>query len=748
MRYVLFFILCLGTNPIVWAQGRASISGFVIDATSGETLLLATVRVAGTSSAAATNTSGYYRITGIPPGRYTVVASYLGYSDFLQEVTLEPGEKLRLDIEMQPASIEINEVVVTTDREGEDQRDLGVAMMEVESVKQLPAILEPDLFRALQLLPGIKAASDYSSGLYIRGGSPDQTLILLDRNTVYNPSHFFGFFSPFNPDAIKDVRLYKGGYPASYGGRLGSVLDIYNKDGNRNEVEGGLSIGMLASRAYVEGPYSKGSWMFAVRRSTIDPLLSALRDADVEGIPDLFYFYDINAKVNFDASRDDRFSLSVYSGKDRLVIPFLDDAEIAVALGNRTLSANWTHLFSDRVFSNFTVTASHYFSLPDFYVGGTVFRRSNNVYDLSAKGEFEYIPNERHQVKAGFWAGNFTMRLRDTFDDQEGLRSRIGSPYASVYLEDAYRPGSLVLLRGGVRANYFKQGNHLRLEPRLTVEYQPTEDVRLQAGYGRYYQFLSLITSQFLSAFDIWLTTAEGVDPSYGDQYILGAKTRLAGNVNLDVETYFRTMEQLFELDPFLPDVSGLDYDEIFHVGRGRAYGVELQLERPRGRLNGFIGYTLGRTERQYEQLNEGAFYPPKYDRTHDIKAVGIFELGRQWRVTGVWTYATGQTYTVPVGFYKLNGDPIQGRLQTVFDIKGFNNRRLPVYHRLDLGISKSGRLFKLADYEVQLQVINAYNRRNIWFYYLDVEDGDTVERTEIPQIPVPIPNVSFSLTF
>ncbi|HET6567935.1 MAG TPA: TonB-dependent receptor, partial [Rhodothermales bacterium] len=474
----------------------------------------------------------------------------------------------------------------------------------------------------------------------------------------------------------------------------------------------------------------------------------ALRAADVDGIPNLFYFYDVNAKVNLDASRDDRFSVSVYTGKDRLDVPFLEDAQVSVAVGNRTFSTNWTHIFSDKVFSNFTLTGSQYFSLPNFYVGGTAFHRDNQVYDVSAKGEFEYIPNERHEVRAGFWTGNFTMRLQDVFDEQAGLHTRIASPYTSVYLEDTYRPTPLVMLRGGVRASYFQRGNYLRLAPRLTAEYRPTADVRLQAGYGRYYQFFTLITSQLLSAFDIWLTTGEGVNPSYGDQFIVGVKTRLADNLHLDVESYYRTMEQLFELDPFLPDVAGLDYDQLFHVGSGEAFGLEVQLERTRGRLNGFIGYTLGRTLRRYEDLNEGHYFPPKYDRTHDVTAVVNFGLGRNWKATGVWTYATGQTYTQPTGVYQTQGDPVMGGTRTVYDINGFNNRRLPPYHRLDLGVAKTGRFFGIADYELQFQVVNAYDRRNIWFYYFEIEDDNTIKRTEVPQIPVPIPNLSFSLTF
>ena len=278
----------------------ASLSGYVRDVTSGETLLLANVRVDGTSIGAATNNSGYYTVTGIPPGALTVAVSYIGYRTERVEVELAPGEQRRLDIELLPEEQDIEEVTVTGEREElYEARKIGVQQLQTQLIKSLPAFLQPDVFRSLQLLPGVKAASDYSSGLYIRGGGPDQTLILLDRTSIYNPSHFFGVFSTFNPDAIKDVRLYKGGFPAEYGGRLGSVVDIYNRDGNRREFDAGLSIGLLSSRGIIEGPWRRGSYMLAMRRSTIEPVLYFLRKADIQGIPDAFYFVDVNGKVQF-----------------------------------------------------------------------------------------------------------------------------------------------------------------------------------------------------------------------------------------------------------------------------------------------------------------------------------------------------------------------------------------------------------------------------------------------------------------
>ena len=745
------FLLLLGlwvlTLGQVFAQ-RASISGFVRDAMSGETLIMANVVLGGTTIGAATNHAGYYTLTNLAPGAYTVVASYIGYADHYEEVTLQPGQRLRLDIDLTPEALVTDEIVVSAERDHlEETKNISVSQLKVASIKELPTVLEPDVFRSLQLLPGVKAASDYSSGLYIRGGSPDQTLILLDRNPVYNPSHFFGFFSAFNPDAIKDVRLYKGAYPAEYGGRLGSVVDIYNKDGNRRSYGGGLSLGLLASRAYFEGPVDNGSVILAVRRSTMEPLLAALRNGDVEGIPDLFYFYDLNGKINYDASPNDKLSFAFYTGNDRLDLDFLEDGRFEIALGNRTLSTNWTHIFSQNLFSNFTLTSSRYHSQPVFVFAGTSFERRNRIFDTSLKGDFEYIPGERHTLKTGFWAGNFTMSLEDLFDARTTLDERLQTAYASLYVQETYKPGSKWIVQGGVRANYFSEGEYVRLEPRLSLEYRPIERLRLQSAYGRYYQFLTLISSELFSAFDLWLTTDDGVPPAFGDQMVFGAKSSLGHDVYLDLETYYRTMNDLFELDPFLFDAAGADYPDLFRFGQGYAYGIEAQLEKNRGRINGFVGYTYGKTRRRFPNINDFKYYAPKYDRTHDLNVLLNYSLARRWRLTSVFTYATGQAYTEPAGRFRLVDYPLAND-----DLDGlisrYNQARLPAYHRLDLGLTHTGRLFGIADYELQLQVINAYKRRNIWFYFFEFENDGTIERHEAPQIPVPIPNVSFSLTF
>jgi hypothetical protein len=725
----------------------ATMSGFVVDEENGETLLLANVVIRELGLGTATNTAGFYTISEIPPGRHEVTVSYLGYATRILDLEFEPDEHKRLDIELSPESLTSEEIVVTGDREAEEEvRRIGVAQITTAQVREVPALLEADVFRSLQLLPGVKAASDYSSGLYVRGGTPDQTLILLDRTTVYNPSHFFGFFSTFNPDAIKDVRLYKGGYPAEYGGRLGSVLDIYNKDGNRNRVQGGVTLGLLASRVNVEGPYSKGSWMVAARRTTLEPLLAIMRSQDVEGAPESFWFLDFNAKLNYDAGLNDKLSVSFYSGRDDLAIEAVDDLELEIQYGNRTLSGNWVHLFSDQLFSDFTLTTSRYFSEPKASIASTPFERDNTVVDHSVKGDFEYIPSGRSTSKAGFWAGLFTMEIRDKFDDIVTLDERIHAQYASAYFQQTYRPNPLWMLQGGVRLNYFSEGDFVRAEPRFAVEYKFNPKVTFQVGGGRYYQFLTLITSELFSGFDIWLTADDGVIPAYGDQIVGGVKTVL-GQYNVDVEAYFRNMQSLFELDPFLPDAAGLDYSDLFHFGEGYAYGTEISVQKTVGRLNGFAGYTLGFTRRKFPNVNSGEFYAPKYDRTHDLNITLNYLMGKGWRFTSIFTYATGQTYTEPLAQYKVVDNPFTSADFDVL-VSPFNAARLPAYHRLDVGFSKVGTFFGIGDYELQLQALNTYFRRNIWFYFYEFERDGSVTREEVPQIPILIPNISFTVRF
>lgn len=758
MRWSKWFGYVLGLLLIYSSSAQdqqfATLSGFVADSSNGESLIGANVILEGTGRGASTNTSGFFAVTRLEAGEYTVICSYIGFQPYREVITLAPGESRRLDINLMPETAVFDEVVVSAARLAEEEsRNIGVGQISIQTVKELPTILEPDVFRTLQLLPGVASASDYSSGLYIRGGNPGQTLILLDRTKIYNPSHVFGFFSTFNPDAIKDLRLYKGGYPAYYGGSLGAVLDVNNKDGNRREYEGGLSVGLLASRAYIEGPYSKGSWMLAARRSTLEPLLAAL--SDIDGVPDEFYFYDLNGKFNLDATPDDRLSISFYVGSDHLRLAFFEDARIGLNYGNSTLTGTWVHLFSSKFLTNITATTSRYNSTPRVVFAGTEIRQENSIYETSLRADFEYFSDGQHDIKTGVWAGIFLAPLNTFFDGQDAFTSRNRVEHAAAYIQDTWRPHSQWQMTGGLRATYFANGNHFTIAPRLSIEHRLSPDIRLQASIGRYYQFQTLVTNESFSGFDFWLTSGQGVQPAFGNQYIIGAKTNLPADITLDVEAYYRTMRNLFEPDPFLADPSGLEYKDLFTFGRGSAQGLEVQVARNVGRLYGFLAYTLGSTDRYFDGLNtdnqrQPRTFKPKHDRLHDFNSVLSWDIGRRWSLSAVFAYATGQAYTNPIARYQLQDtDRITGESTTdVLLSRGLNEARLPAYHRLDVGATWKGGFFGLGNYELQLQVINAYARRNTWFIAHQFESDGTVDNVTVPQIPVPLPNISFTLSF
>lgn len=752
MKKILFWAaFCL--FPIFTFAQKASVSGYVTDKSSGETLISANVAILENNRGTATNTLGYFTIPELEPGTYTLACTYIGFELFKKTIVLKDGESLRLDIALESNVLSGEEIVVTSTRLEEEKKGIGTTEINTELIMSLPKVFEADVFRSIQLLPGVKAASDFSSGLYIRGGSPDQTLILLDRTTVYNPSHFFGFFSTFNPDAIKDVRLYKGGYPAEYGGRLGSVLTIYNKDGNRNNLEGTATIGMLASRLSVEGPYKRGSWMFSARRSTLEPLLAALRE-NIDNIPSKFYFLDFNGKINFDTSQNDKFSLAFYSGQDKVSFPFADDADFDLDYGNKTLSGNWTHIFNEKLFSNFVFTGSQYFNYPKLEFGGTPFERRNNIFDYSVKSDLEYLPNQKHNIALGIWAGTLTIRLKDRFDNQPSFSSRSHSRYGSIYISDTWRPNDKWKVIAGLRSNYLSDGDYLRLEPRISFEYKANDRIRLQTAYGRYNQFLTLITNEAFSGFDVWLTADEGVNPSFGDQFIIGAKTIPLKGYGLDIELYYRTMNDIFELDPFIPDVSGLEYPDLFRIGTGDAYGAEVFFEKRMGSLTGFIGYTFAYTWKKFDNYNNGISnpagngrrYPPKYDRRNDLNIVLSYQLNRKWKTTVSFNYATGQAYTEILGRYSINNSPWTNDLLNTFTVGKINASRLPAYNRMDVSFSRLATFFGLGESEWQFQIINVYSRRNIWFYTYDF-DENPIKRTEVPLLPL-LPSLSYTVKF
>lgn len=759
LRPLFALLLFVGLAVAPRAQTGA-VNGFVRDADTGETLIQATVVVEGTARGTTTNGEGFFSLGSLPAGPVTLRFSFVGYETVRREVEVRAGAPQRVEVSLRPETL--GEVVVTAEMPIEEERPPGVLDVPIRLVESLPTVFEADLFRAIQLLPGVKAASDFSSALYIRGGSPDQTLILLDGTTVYNPTHFFGFFSTFNTEAIKDARLYKGAYPSPFGGRLGAVLDVTNREGNRNRLAGNLSVGLLASRAGVEGPFGggRGNVMVAARRSTLEPLLAVLREQlDEEGIPESFYFYDVNARVGYDLSPNDRVSVSGYAGRDLVGVPIGEDTRFDLDYGNRTLSLAYNRVLSGTAFAQARATASHYFSRPTGTIGTTGFERPNTITDYSGRLDLEWLPSQRWELRGGAWGGFLDLRLRSEFNEQVGIDFRNPALYGSGYVQTRHRPTPEWIVTAGLRADAFEsltdnradgragaRAAYVRLAPHLQVERLFGPRTVAQFAVGRYTQFLSLISTEAFTGFDTWVTTGVGVPPQQSEQAVLGLKTQLSRAWRLDAEVYGRTLRDLFDIRPEVQDVAGLRYDELFRFGEGYAYGLEVLLERGIGRVTGLASYTLATTRRRYPaEPAFSTYFPPKYDRLHDATVVVNVDLGRSWTLTTAGTYATGQAYTLPVGRYVVD---------LPYDVEGadglysgrLNGQRLPPYHRVDVGFTREGRFFRVADYELQLQIVNVYSRRNIWFINYDF-DANPVEASPVRQLPI-LPNVSLSLRF
>jgi len=737
-----------------FSQNSSSISGYMTDAESSDTLIAANVALSYGAKGTSTNASGYYRLPDIKPGRYTIISSYLGYENFERDIVLKPGESLRLNIRLKPKAYKMEEVVIESIKEKEKQRDIGIAFVETSFIKDLPAMFEDDVFRSLQLLPGVKASSDISSGLYIRGGSPDQTLILFDQATVYNPSHFFGFYSTFNPNAIESVNLYKGNYPAEFGGRLGSVVSISSKDGNRDRFESNLSIGLLASGVSLSGPLKegKGSWMFSTRRSTLEPVLEVLQKS-YSDIPESFYFLDLNGKIDIRYNANNKLSLSFYSGNDKLQFPFAEDAGIKLSYGNQVISSNWTHIYSDKVISEFSLSASRYFNFPSFNIASTPFERSNNIYDYSFKANTEYIAGERHDFLFGVWIESRRLSLEDRQDHSQTFSSDHQSLHGSFYFQDNWMISGNLTFSPGLRVNSYGENKPLRFEPRVSLEYRPSSRLRLQAAYGEYSQFLTLVSNESFSGLDVWLMAKDGVATASGSQYALGLKTIPWKGYGLDMELYYRSMNNLFEPDPNIQDWAGMPYKELFRYGDGYAYGMELLFERKIGRLTGFMGYTMSVTRRRFPDVSDATqqegsakYYPTKFDRSHDFNLVMGYKLNARWSASAVFSLASGQPYTKPLGRSKTFNSPLSATDKPQVISGKVNASRLPAYHRFDVGFTRSGSFFGMGEAKWQAQIINVYSRRNVWFYQFNLGDH-LAERDEVRLLPV-LPSITYSLNF
>lgn len=729
-----------------------SLSGFVRDKETGETLVGASVFLKKTAFGNRTNKSGFFSITNIPQGDFTLVVSYLGYQIFEKPVKFKLNETIKLNIDLNPVKIKSEQVVVTADRDVE-KRNISISKVDVpvQQLKEIRIGGEADLFRALQYLPGILTISQISSGLYVRGGSPDQNLILLDGSIVYNPTHLFGFFSTFNTDAIKDVELIKGGFNAEYGGRLSSVLEITQKDGNANKFEGKGSIGAISSRLSLEGPVGNGSWFIGGRRTYLDLIKSFIDDDPENPIPD-FGFYDVNAKITQNITENDKVSLSGFLTKDNFNFSG-SGIDFNLDVGNQLGALNWTHVFSSDLFFKTNFSYTRYSSgftgeQSDYY---TMFK--NSIEDFTLRSEIEWFTDESITHKFGFQTTNRSFAIIQNFTGERDSTSSAATDAAitNINIEDwnhsffgqvNYLINDLTSIQAGIRLDYWNLKDEFTIDPRLAIRYQLFDNISVKFGWGIYHQNLRLLSDQNFSFFDTWLPSDSTVPISKSNHYILTFETEPIKGYDFNFDLYYRTFHGISELNRFA--LQGTTARDVFFVGNGYSYGIELFTQKKYGKLTGWLGYAYGFVISQFDEINNGKEFNPKYDRRHDMKLVVNYEINDSWVVGANFVFQSGQPYTGATSRVRVSLDG-QSYGQNKIVSSDLYGLRLPPSHQLNINATYSFKTFGQPSALI-FDIYNVYNRRDIWFrFYNTRDDLTTVE--DIRLLPI-IPSISYEIKF
>ncbi|MBL7994330.1 TonB-dependent receptor [bacterium] len=742
----------------VYAQSPpsdASLSGFVYDTNNGETLIGANVFLRDTKIGAVTNLRGYYVIPKIRPGVYTLVCQYIGYRVMTKTVTLSAGEEKVLRIDMQPEDIMGEEVVVYADSIPTMQKLFEKPISKVElsgqQINMIPQVVEADLLRSLQTLPGIVPVSDFSSALYIRGGTPDQNLYLIDGSDVYNPEHAFGLFSTFNTDAIKKVDLSKGGFGAEYGGRLSSVLNVTHMDGNRNEFAGTAGISILSAKTTLQAPIgSIGSLSGSFRRTYFDKTLGQA----IDEIPD-YYFYDGNVKAFFDIDGRNKLTISGYGGQDVLNYIFNENADNKAGFdytwGNKTGSVRWTHVFSPQMFGDFWMTGSTFKS--DFaFDEVTNYSEENFISDLTFKGSLEYHHSKQFITRFGFEQKNLHGVFLENFDGGKVDVNARRTHYVA-YIQENWRPSDEWDIESGLRFDYFDSDRNFKnLDPRLALKYRLNESTNLKASAGVYHQYLHQIPRAFFSG--IWTTSDRYQKGSTAYHFIGGVEREVLDFLTIELEGYYKKYKNIYSLNHFLiTEVRPGHYenglpvydntDGLFNRGDGHSDGLEILVKKEAGAVTGWLGYSLANTRYTIDGINGDHSFEPRHDRTHSVNAVANIDIrnsiralkgkpakytNSKWLAGLNFVYASGQPITAPGSTYMIRTTPDDEAGFAVYP-GGINEWRLPAYARLDVSVTyeKQFKHWSIAPY---VQIFNIGNRKNVWFVQYDSkEQGGTIDQ-------------------
>ncbi|MBK7560571.1 MAG: TonB-dependent receptor [Chitinophagaceae bacterium] len=765
-------------------SGHFTLNGYVKDSLSGESIIGATVSVNGQPKSVASNQYGFYSIT-LNEGNYTLSVSHVSYLG--KSITVELRSNQSFNFEIVPKTSAITDVIVYSKRRDGNVKNaqMGKIDLSMSQIKNIPAFLgEIDLLKAIQLLPGVRNAGEGNAGFYVRGGGPDQNLILLDDAVVYNTGHLFGFFSIFNSDAIKNVSLVKGGMPAQYGGRLSSVVDVAMKDGNINKLQIDGGIGLIASRFSIQGPLkkNKASFIISARRTYIDALAKPFIKKSSSFYGSGYFFYDLNAKVNYRFSEKDRLYLSGYFGRD--VFDFNNSKrsfKTNIPWGNSTGTLRWNHVFNRRLFSNTTLLFNDYkfkftAQQENFEIG-----LSSGIRDGSIKTDFDYYPLPNHKLKFGglFTYHKFIPNVVTGRQDSIIFRpNNEGTKYAAeaaLYIQDDWEIGEHLKINYGLRWSNFTQigpytkytrdanGNKLDsfsyknfkpvknyggLEPRITIRYSINNETSLKAAITRNLQYIHLVSNSGSTLpTDLWVPSTYIVKPQISWLYSAGLFKNFKDNTfETSLELYYKDMQNQVEYkEGYTPSLA--DPEEEFVFGKGWSYGTEILLNKIRGRFTGWVGYTLSWTWRKFTGLNGGEKYPTRFDRRHDLSVVANYDITKKWKLGAVFVYGTGNAITLPERFYIINGVLTQ-------EYSNLNQYRMQSYHRMDLAATYTPvprKKRKLSSYWV-FSIYNVYSRLNPYFIYFDQTgspvNGDLkVEARQVSLFPV-LPAVTWNFKF
>lgn len=754
------------------AQVKHTISGTIYDSKTGETIIGATVVLKGsTSVGAATNNYGFYSLT-IPDGSHTILVRYIGYKTI--ERTVDLNQNITLNFKLEEDALTLGEVVISAEKRNEQitNTDIGTEKLDIKEISKIPVLFgEQDVMKVLTLTPGVKTTGEGSGGLFVRGGSASQNLILLDEAIVYNPNHLLGFFSTFNSDAIKDLTLYKGTAPAEYGGRISSVMDVKMNEGNNQKFHVGGGIGLISSRLNLEGPIvkDKGSFLITGRRTYADLFLKLSSNEAIN--QNKLYFYDLNLKSNYKINDNNRIFISGYFGRD--VLSFAD--RFGIDWGNTTGTVRWNHIWNPKLFSNTSLIYSDY----DYRVKITrdvdEFSLTSVIKNWNLKHEFDYFANDKSKFKFGISSIYHTITpgqvevsedsdinpviLQDRYALENGLFfSHNWKPSSRFNLDYGVRLSTFNLLGGGDFYSYedgevsdsthFNKGEivqtYINIEPRLNLAYILNETQSLKLSYTRNTQNLHLLqNSNSSTPTDIWIASSKNVKPEISDQVSIGYfKNFKKDQYQFSAETYFRWMDNQLDLKNGAEIRANEHIEGELLFGIGRAYGLELMLKKKYGRFTGWAAYTLSRTERKIDGINDRNWYAARQDATHDLSFVAMYDINKKWNISATWVFNTGNAVTMPSGKYEINGE-------TEFYYTERNGYRLPAYHRLDIGATRTLKKSEKFESSLNFSMYNAYGRKNVYTIDFEVDPNDATKTTAVmTYLFTFVPSISYNFKF